>query len=86
MIRFEVLRALNGYRNINYAEDLDLWMRAYLAGYKITNVKTILLLRRVHSEQISERYELEQEINARSLRGSFFESKLSSYKKWFRNE
>lgn len=86
MIRVEVLRALNGYRSINYAEDLDLWMRAYLAGYQITNVKTVLLLRRVHTAQISARYESEQEINARSLRGSFFESKLSSYKKWFWNE
>lgn len=86
LIRVEVLRALNGYKNIKYAEDLDLWMRVYMAGYQITNVKNVLLLRRVHSKQISSRYESEQEINAQGLRGSFWESKLSSYKKWLWNE
>lgn len=71
MIRSNVIRALNGYRDVNYAEDLDLWMRVYLSGNRITNVRKVLLLRRLHSQQLSVQNNLEQKINAHILRKSF---------------
>jgi glycosyltransferase involved in cell wall biosynthesis len=71
MLRTEVIRDLKGYRDINYAEDLDLWMRAYLVGGRITNSQSVLLLRRLHSGQLSEKYALEQKKSARELRKSF---------------
>jgi hypothetical protein len=71
MLRTEVIRDLKGYRDINYAEDLDLWMRAYLVGGRITNSQSVLLLRRLHSGQLSEKHALEQKKSARELRKSF---------------
>jgi glycosyltransferase involved in cell wall biosynthesis len=71
MFKTAVVRALQGYRQINYCEDLDLWMRAYRAGYRITNVPAILLLRRVHEQQISCRHSGEQRHNTHVLRRAF---------------
>ena len=62
---------LNGYRDVSYAEDLDLWMRAYLAGCRISNCKSVLLLRRIHPEQLSSMHSAEQEISTRLLRKTF---------------
>jgi glycosyltransferase involved in cell wall biosynthesis len=71
MLRAEVVRALNGYNEIDCAEDLDLWMRAYLAGYRITNSSSVLLLRRIHQQQISLKYANEQAQSARELQRLF---------------
>ncbi|OYV93437.1 MAG: hypothetical protein B7Z60_08705 [Ferrovum sp. 37-45-19] len=81
MLRTEVIRGLKGYRGVNYAEDLDLWMRAYLAGSRITNSRSVLLLRRLHNQQISEKYSLEQQRSTRELRKSLLNRvfRLRSY-------
>lgn len=71
MFKTEVVRRLQGYRQVNYAEDLDLWMRAYLSGSRITNCRSILLLRRVHAEQLSSKYSMEQRRSTQVLRRQF---------------
>lgn len=72
MLKKSVMDQLNGYRAIEYAEDLDLWMRAYFAGYRIGNSGSTLLLRRIHKDQISTRNSNIQNLNAKSLRRNFF--------------
>lgn len=76
MIKKSVMDQLHGYRAIDYVEDLDLWMRAYSAGYRIGNSGSILLLRRIHKDQISIINSNIQHTNAKSLRRNFFKSIL----------
>lgn len=71
MFKTKTALELNGYRDVSCAEDLDLWMRAYLAGYRISNCKTVLLLRRMHPEQLSSKHSVEQEKSTRLLRKAF---------------
>jgi glycosyltransferase involved in cell wall biosynthesis len=72
MFRKNVIQHLQGYRSVNYAEDLDLWMRAYLEGFRITNSRSILLLRRIHEQQLSTIFNAEQQINTKNLRRNLF--------------
>lgn len=47
MIRRNILLSLNGYRNVidcNLCEDLDLWYRFFINGFKGTNIETPLLI------------------------------------------
>jgi glycosyltransferase involved in cell wall biosynthesis len=71
MFRTDVVRSLNGYRNVSHAEDLDLWMRAYLEGRRISSCRPTLLLRRIHANQVSVEFRREQQANAQSLRHWF---------------
>ena len=54
-----VMMRTNLVKNLRYdlafekAEDYDLWERAAVAGWKMTNVQEVLLLYRVHPTQIS---------------------------------
>jgi cellulose synthase/poly-beta-1,6-N-acetylglucosamine synthase-like glycosyltransferase len=77
MYKRDVLQRLQGYRSVDYAEDLDLWMRAYLSGYRITNSPYILLLRRLHKEQLSSIYSREQESGTNVLRRNFIRQLLN---------
>ena len=71
MFRKNMVDRLHGYRSVDYAEDLDLWMRAYLSGCRITNSRSILLLRRIHEDQLSSKYTHVQASNAKTLRRNF---------------
>ena len=71
MYKKDAFNRLQGYRMVDYAEDLDLWMRAYLAGYKISNSARVLLLRRMHEAQLSSLYTREQEHSTKVLRKNF---------------
>jgi len=55
MMRTELLKGLPYDSAWEKAEDYDLWERAAEAGWKMTNVPEVLLLYRVHIEQISSR-------------------------------
>lgn len=71
MFKMEVISRLQGYQQVNYAEDLDLWMRAYLGGNRITNSRYTLLLRRVHDKQLSFKFSSEQRRSTQQLRRLF---------------
>ncbi|HQU08098.1 MAG TPA: glycosyltransferase [Candidatus Paceibacterota bacterium] len=71
MFKTEVISRLQGYQQVDYAEDLDLWMRAYLGGDRITNCRSILLLRRVHAKQLSSKHSSEQRRSTQQLRRLF---------------
>lgn len=71
MFRTDKIRKLMGYREVAYAEDLDLWMRAYLAGNRISNSRNILLLRRIHDQQLSSKFNADQKASTYKLRKIF---------------
>lgn len=53
MIRAEVLRALGGWRDVPWAEDYDLWLRADAAGYRMAKVGQVLLRWRHHPRRLT---------------------------------
>lgn len=57
-------RAVGGYRAaFRHCEDLDLWLRLARVG-KIANLPDQLLGYRIHAQQISQRYQLDQALHA----------------------
>lgn len=44
---------LNGYQNISYGEDYEMWIRGWLSGKKYANLKEVLLYYRSHEQQMS---------------------------------
>lgn len=59
MVKKHVFNFLNGYRNLKYAEDRDLWLRAF-PYFKIFRLKNKLLNYRIHSKGISREKVFEQ--------------------------
>ncbi|MBZ9664913.1 glycosyltransferase [Pseudomonas sp. LMG 31766] len=59
-------------------EDYDLWRRAFLAGWRMTNVPEPLLLYRQHSAQISTASLSEQQILTHKVRQEYWQSVSSS--------
>ena len=59
MVRKNVYDFLNGYRNLKYAEDRDLWLRAS-HNFKIYRIQEKLLNYRIHSKGISREKVFEQ--------------------------
>lgn len=58
---------LGGYdENINYAEDYEMWIRAWLAGYKFANINEVLLYYRYHNNQMTDKKF--NNYNARNIR------------------
>ena len=53
MIRTNVLRSLDGYRNFRQSQDYDLWLRLYDAKYRLGNISRTLLHYRVRESGIS---------------------------------
>lgn len=56
----EKIKKLRYESNWNKAEDYDLWVRASIAGWTMTNVQEVLLLYRRHPEQITTKNDSKQ--------------------------
>jgi len=70
MARADVLRSVAGYRrNAQHAEDYDLWLRVAEVG-RIANLPDVLLSYRLHSQTISVRHVVAQELAALAARGA----------------
>lgn len=48
MMRRDALAASGGYRDVDWAEDYDLWLRMHAAGFRFAKVPEVLLLWRQH--------------------------------------
>lgn len=53
VIRREVFRQLGGYQELSWAEDYDLWLRAFAAGVAMAKPEDVLLRWRDHSRRLS---------------------------------
>jgi glycosyltransferase involved in cell wall biosynthesis len=68
MCRAVVYKTLSYHRDFTYAEDYDLWQRAWRLGFKGGNLKEVLLLYRVHDSQVSNARKVQQRLLADSIR------------------
>lgn len=68
MMRAALIKTLRYDPQWEKAEDYDLWVRAAQAGWTMSNVPEILLLYRVHSDQISSSAAERQRALARQIR------------------
>lgn len=73
MMRTALIKQLRYDKAWEKAEDYDLWGRAAEAGLKMTNVPEVLLLYRVHAEQISNRTASRQLQQAKEIRRRYWE-------------
>ena len=78
MMRTALVQKLRYDRAWEKAEDYDLWERAAEAGLKMTNLPEVLLLYRVHSEQISSRTVSLQLQQAQEIRRRYWEFMFNS--------
>jgi glycosyltransferase involved in cell wall biosynthesis len=78
MMRTALVQKLRYDRAWEKAEDYDLWERAAEAGLKMTNVPEVLLLYRIHSEQISSRTVIRQLQQAQEIRRRYWEFVFNS--------
>ena len=53
MVRREVYQSAGGYRDENWAEDFDLWLRLFEAGVTFTKVEKYLCFWREHAERLT---------------------------------
>jgi glycosyltransferase involved in cell wall biosynthesis len=51
MMRREALEVAGGYRDVDWAEDYDLWLRMHAAGFRFAKVEEVLLLWRQHARR-----------------------------------
>jgi glycosyltransferase involved in cell wall biosynthesis len=72
MLRTSVMKHLLYDTAWEKAEDYDLWERAIEMGCKMTNVPEILLLYRVHKEQISTQFASFQQEQGRGIRRRYW--------------
>lgn len=63
----EVFIQLQGYRDINYAEDYDFLLRALFKGYKLGNINKALLNYRMRSSSISNQNGLKQFLTSQTI-------------------
>ncbi|BCX12975.1 MAG: fucosyltransferase [Thermosynechococcus sp.] len=66
--RREAFAQLRYQPEFPYAEDYDLWQRAWAAGYRFVNVPEIVLRYRIHAGQVSSRKKKEQKETSKAVR------------------
>lgn len=75
LLRTEVYRQLQGYREVSYCEDLDFILRAIQEGYRLGRMEEVLLHYRMRSSGISVSYAYEQFEKSARLREAYAEGK-----------
>lgn len=79
--KIEVFEKMNGYRDIDYAEDYDFILRALYNGFLLGNVNEVLLEYRMRSGSISNENGLKQFITSKQLIKAYKENYILDYSK-----
>lgn len=79
--RKDVFSELNGYRNIDYAEDYDFILRALHKGFRLGNINEVLLDYRMRSTSISNKNGLKQFVTSKELVKAYRENYILDYDK-----
>lgn len=77
--KIEVFKELNGYRDIDYAEDYDFILRALYKGFLLGNINEVLLDYRMRSSSISNKNGLKQFITSKQLVKAYKENYILDY-------
>ena len=78
IIKTEVIRKLNGYRNFDSAQDYDLWLRMISSGYKIGVYNEKLIYFRFHKSSITSTKKFSQFINEKYIR-KLYKERIEKY-------
>ncbi|MFC1896012.1 glycosyltransferase family 2 protein [Thermodesulfobacteriota bacterium] len=76
MYRTEIVRHLRYSPEYVDSEDTDLWFRVISLGHKIANIPEVLMLYRVHEEQICQKSRVQSQAHERAL-SDFLSEKFS---------
>lgn len=71
MVRASVYKNLNGYNNIDTAEDYDFLLRAVEKGYKVDNINKCILKYRLTTNSISRSNSLKQFLTSECLKKNY---------------
>lgn len=85
MMKTELVKKLRYDKAWEKCEDYDLWERAARADWKMTNIPEVLLLYRLHPDQISSSSSLQQQLLTQKIRHrywQYFFNKLRLNKQW----
>lgn len=77
MMKAEKIKKLKYESHWNKAEDYDLWVRASIAEWSMTNVQEVLLLYRRHPEQITSKNDSKQKQLTVLVQNRYWQYKLS---------
>jgi len=80
MMKTDLVKQLRYDKAWEKAEDYDLWERAALAGWQMTNVQEVLLLYRHHATQISTNTSIQQQLLTQKIRRRYWEFVFDSMK------
>lgn len=80
MIKKNVIETLDKYREIDTAEDYDLWLRMIKKNYKIGLVDEFLIYYRIRNAGISQSNRYKQIVTNRFLKKCYYENELFSKK------
>ncbi|KMT27404.1 putative glycosyltransferase EpsE [Melissococcus plutonius] len=79
LLKKELFKSINSYREINFAEDYDFSLRALEAGFKIGIMGEVLLDYRVRKNSISRKHTLEQFLVDEKIRNAFSKKQLTNH-------
>lgn len=77
MFRKKVVQRLGGYRRYEYCQDIDLYFRLILSGYRTDNIPMYLLKYRVHPESSDRMFREKGRISFRIKKAAIRESGVS---------
>lgn len=85
MFRRGVILSLGSYRDVPYVEDYDLWVRALVAGYSISNIDDVLVKARVGNGMVARRSSKKQIEGWRIIGRNMLEGGMISRLGYIRN-
>lgn len=77
----EVFKDNRGYRDVSYAEDYDFLLRALEKGFKLGNIREVLLKYRMRSTSISNKNGLKQFITSKQLVEAYKNNYILDFKR-----
>ena len=77
----EVFKSLDGYRDVNYAEDYDFILRAVYKGFKLGNINEVLIQYRMRESSISNKNGLKQFITTKQLVEAYKNNYILDFKR-----
>lgn len=85
MFRRDVILSLGSYRDVPYLEDYDLWVRLLIAGYKISNINTVLVYARVGNGMAARRSNRKQIDGWKVISANMLENGMINKWQYYRN-
>ncbi len=83
--RKSAIISIGSYRHIPYVEDYELWVRAIINGYKLSNIDKVLVHARVGNGMIKRRGNRQYIQSWKKLSAYMFDNKMINKREYYRN-